>query len=580
MTEAPGRPGQPIESSDAVFSISLEDEHSPTAAADVTHGRLDGKSELQESEQVPAEVEEYVTWALEHVDDWGLFQRRSTGIVGAIYGLCAAQMMVHIFVAQTPRLKGVCTAKVDHCEVDCSLPAEAYEFDVVDFSVASEFHLVCDAAYKVPLLGSILFFGVLLGVLYFGRLADRTGRRRAYLWSICLTQGSALLAAVAPNYTVYSIARCLIGFGTGGLSVATYVWNAEIIPARIRPWLIATQNCSFAFALVLLAPLAYMLPHWRWILFVLFLLGVPFIVFQRFVLESPKWLASAGRLDDAHKVLCQIAALNGRPDPPTPPLPRASQADGAEDSPGQSLLGALLCDTRLAWRFIAMCLAWFSVSLGYYGVSMNASNLGSSIYFSSAALSAVELPMFPAAIWLVKVERAGRRGATAGGLIIGGACCVFGSFAPDSAVLLMCFAFTGKAAIALAFGVTYLYATELFPTNVRSGSLGLQSFCARIGGMLAPLVADLGKSSKALPFVVFGLPCTLAGILLCSLPETAGKPLPNTVEDIPSASGPAFPCLRRYRELEEDTQHCEGVGMTPMTAELPFTPTKLGASVA
>jgi MFS family permease len=225
----------------------------------------------------------------------------------------------------------------------------------------------------------------------------------------------AIIAGIAPIYSIYAVARLLIGIGTGGLGLISYVWSAELVGTQGRSMLIIFQGCGFALGILLLSPLAYMIPHWRWLLFILFLCGIPNLLFQRWVVESPKWLAgSVGRLDDAHSMLVRIAEVNGRPGPPPPPLPRAKGSNtfgGTENNKesGHGVLRLLICDSRLSWRFTTMCLAWFALSFGYYGVSMNASNIGSSVYVSSAVLSLVEMPTFPLALWLVKAGRAGRR---------------------------------------------------------------------------------------------------------------------------------------------------------------------------
>jgi len=199
--------------------------------------------------------------------------------------------------------------------------------------------------------------------------------------------------------------------------------------------------------------------------------------------------------------------------------------------------------------------------LGYYGLAMNVSNLGSSVYISSAVAALVELPAYVVAIWSIDSPRIGRRGATAGGLIFGGFCCVLSAFTPGWGLLVL--AFTGKFAVALAFAVVYLYAAELFPTSVRSRSMGLQSLAARVGGMGASIVADLGKTSQALPMIIFGAPCLVAGLFIGSLPETLGRPMLDTIDDIAapgsketSSSGCLWPMLR-YNQLDEDARELE-----------------------
>ena len=49
----------------------------------------------------------------------------------------------------------------------------------------------------------------------------------------------------------------------------------------------------------------------------------------------------------------------------------------------------------------------------------------------------------------------------------------------------------GKLCITYAFGAVYIYTVELFPTTIRNVGVGLSSFCARIGGAMAPFIASV-----------------------------------------------------------------------------------------
>ena len=59
----------------------------------------------------------------------------------------------------------------------------------------------------------------------------------------------------------------------------------------------------------------------------------------------------------------------------------------------------------------------------------------------------------------------------------------------------------GKLGVAAAFGVIYVFSAELYPTIVRNAGMGASSCCARIGGMVAPYIADL----VSLYFAIVGL---------------------------------------------------------------------------
>eukprot|EP00927_Polykrikos_kofoidii_P065503 TRINITY_DN61252_c0_g1_i1.p1 TRINITY_DN61252_c0_g1~~TRINITY_DN61252_c0_g1_i1.p1 ORF type:complete len:611 (+),score=90.71 TRINITY_DN61252_c0_g1_i1:31-1833(+) len=510
----------------------------------------------------PDDIADYVDWALqERAGGWGYFQKRASLLLcwpGVVFGMHA---LAQIFITAPPHRRRICHAA--HClhdnvllsSTECGVTPEDVEFLDRQHSVASEFGLVCDWAIAVPMLGTVYFLGFMLGVGFFGSFADRFGRRKACIGAGFVMQFGALLAALSPFFIVLVVARFIVGFGGGGAGLVLFVWNAELMGSSARSKLVIYQSGAFAVGVALLSPIAYLVSAWRWLLIILFAFGLPlFCVYTR-VPESPKWLAGpAGRPEEAHKVLCDIATANNRVVPEPPPLPRAKIEDYggpgrvAGSANGESAsLGAQLWDARLFRRFSLMCFSWFAVTLGYYGVSMNVSNLGWSVYTSSLIAALVELPAYPASVWLVDYKVTGRRGTIAGLFMVGGLCCVMTAAAPApssvadeegasprASVLLL--VFIGKAAISGAFGVLYLWAAELFPTDIRSRAVGLQSLCARVGGMLSPLVADLSRIWRPLPLVVCGLPLMAASMMTLTLPETRGKALPDTIDDIQLSS--------------------------------------------
>jgi OCT family organic cation transporter-like MFS transporter 4/5 len=76
--------------------------------------------------------------------------------------------------------------------------------------------------------------------------------------------------------------------------------------------------------------------------------------------------------------------------------------------------------------------------------------------------------------------------------------------------------------------------SELFPTLIRSAVLGYQNQAARVGGIVAPFIVmasaqDAGGGTMV-PFLTFGAASVLAALLIFTLPETLGVPLPDTME--------------------------------------------------
>ena len=85
--------------------------------------------------------------------------------------------------------------------------------------------------------------------------------------------------------------------------------------------------------------------------------------------------------------------------------------------------------------------------------------------------------------------------------------------------------------MSLSFPTIYLYSSEVFPTVIRNVGVGLGSVCARIGSMIAPYIATMGKVAPWLPPLIFGTGPLLGALLCFLLPETMNCELPETIED-------------------------------------------------
>ncbi|MEQ2268322.1 hypothetical protein XENORESO_019935 [Xenotaenia resolanae] len=112
-------------------------------------------------------------------------------------------------------------------------------------------------------------------------------------------------------------------------------------------------------------------------------------------------------------------------------------------------------------------------------------------------------------------------------------------------------AMVGKFGITASFAVIYVYTAEIFPTVVRQTGIGVSSMFARMGGVLAPIINMLHNHSPATPLIIFGTSPLLGAVLALALPETADRPLPDTLEDAENWDVRSAPILENL-EPEED----------------------------
>ncbi|VDI69778.1 Hypothetical predicted protein [Mytilus galloprovincialis] len=88
----------------------------------------------------------------------------------------------------------------------------------------------------------------------------------------------------------------------------------------------------------------------------------------------------------------------------------------------------------------------------------------------------------------------------------------------------------GKSGIAGGWAAVQVFSAETFPTVVRNIGIAACSMSARVGGVVAPQFESLNSIQQSLPFTIFGGLALACGVLVCFLPETAGRPLPDKLD--------------------------------------------------
>jgi MFS family permease len=162
------------------------------------------------------------------------------------------------------------------------------------------------------------------------------------------------------------------------------------------------------------------------------------------------------------------------------------------------------------------------------GVSIFASYLPGSIYVNVAISTLIELvPYFTTGML---TERFGRRSLmilTLGQAGVG--CILFSSlqYLGADPLLISFIAFASKLGVTLSFSVIYVYSVELFPTDVKGKGMGFVNIWARVGGILAPPIADLSTIAAGLIFCAFAV---LGACVSCLLPETKGRPVAASLD--------------------------------------------------
>ncbi|KAG0499453.1 hypothetical protein HPP92_004144 [Vanilla planifolia] len=250
-----------------------------------------------------------------------------------------------------------------------------------------------------------------------------------------------------------------------------------------------------------------------------------------FLSESPRWHLIRRRPADALRILHSIARANSRRFPENVTLVldcEKSAGEDGDDDVSTSIIDVIRSKLTRS-RLVISVITSFFCSVVYYGLTLNAANLGTNLYLSVAVNSVSEMPAFTIATFLM--GRFGRRVLTVGTMWFSGAFCIAAAAVSSGgsgvlALARMAFGVLGIFGIAATYNLLLVYTAELFPTTVRNTALGCVQQAEQIGAVVAPMVVVMGGR---MPFVVFGACGIIGGFLAFYLPETSNQPLYDTM---------------------------------------------------
>jgi MFS family permease len=250
---------------------------------------------------------------------------------------------------------------------------------------------------QVGLIASVYLIGEVIGALVFGRMSDRLGRKMLLITTLLLyLLGTGLAAFVTGHHSgwlaFFYATRLIAGMGIGGQYAAINSAIDEMMPSKYRGrvdiWINGTYWAgaiigSFA-SLIFLNAFAVNV-GWRLAFLMVPVLAIVVIVVGRTLPESPRWLMTHGRMEEAERELAKIedaARKSGQTLEPVPD-PKAIELVPEEQYgyvrfvglvfhryTKRAILGATLMITQ-SFLYNAIYFTYGLVLVKFYGVAAN-----------------------------------------------------------------------------------------------------------------------------------------------------------------------------------------------------------------
>ena len=392
-----------------------------------------------------------------------------------------------------------------------------------------------------------LLLGAAVGAASAGPLSDRLGRRNLIIIAGILFTLGAIGAALSPNVGILVLFRVVLGLAVGTAALVVPLYLSEIAPTEIRGAISSLNQLNIVVGILLAFIVNALLANaeaWRWMLGLAAIPSLVLLIGMFFLPETPRWLVSQDRDEDARDVL-----RRSRNEEETEKEIRDIREVEEQEEGGLRELTASWVRPAL---IVAIGLAVFQQIIGIntiiYYAPTTLTNVGygaAAAIYANLIIGVVNVLMTLVAIWII--DRVGRKplllvglvGMVASLTILGLSTLLLSEpSSPTDAVAvitLLCL-----AGFIISFAATWgptvwVMLPEVLPLRIRGTAMGVAIFLHWIANFLVSqtfpsLLASLGPGPVFLGYAVIGV---LAFVFVSAfVTETKGRSLEEIEADL------------------------------------------------
>lgn len=387
---------------------------------------------------------------------------------------------------------------------------------------------------------AMALWGTVIGAIFGGIPTNGIGRKKTLIWIGVLFLASAIGSALANDPYTFAFFRFLGGLGIGASTIAAPAYVSEIAPAKDRGRLVSLYQFNIVLGILMAFLSNYLLRDvgenaWRWMIGVMAFPSFFYMIIVFAIPESPRWLISQSRNEEARKVLQQI-----NPDAKIEELIAELHIGEYNHSKGETIF-------LKKYRFplmLAFLIALFNQLSGinaflYYAprIFAEAGLEESAALMSSIGIGVTNLIFTLFGVFLIDVL--GRKvlmyiGSIGYIISLGLVSLAFFLKWEGMAVPIFLFMFIASHAIGQG-AVIWVFISEIFPNHLRASGQAFGSsthwvLAAIIPSMIPFLFSTIGAGAVFLIFTIMMAFQLLFVIFI--MPETKGKSLEELQETV------------------------------------------------
>lgn len=406
-----------------------------------------------------------------------------------------------------------------------------WEFNTTEIpypTISSEMEWVCDKSSYQATAQSLFFIGSIVGGFFVGWVSDRFGR----LWAAAFSNIIGCIAGVTTifvkNFILFAVCRFFMGMSYDNCMIMAYLLLVEYIAPKYRSILANTSFALFFTTGISILPwISLASGHWTTISLVT---SVPmaFALLAPFVLpESPRWLLSKGRIDEAVNKVVAIGKVNKK-EISLKTIEQFKKYTSRNKQERRGSIFDILRSPLLRNMFLCSCIVYMGCMMTFDALVRSVGQLQFDFFVSFTLISLTEFPSLIIVGFIM--DGTGRLWLE---IITLMSCCIFTLltiFVPSGLPSLLC-AVTARFFINMSCNTIMQWATEVLPTPVRGTGMSVVHICGYVGTVISPFIVYLEYYVTWLPLVVTACVAALSAVVSLGIPETCGKALPQTFHD-------------------------------------------------